>query len=542
MTSTVTTNNFAISTALDSLQQPNNGTNTTTTLRMAGIEAPQEQQQQQRQPSHIIPGSNPNATALALLYPTGLVGGYRNQAMRFVAFLHQAMEHNISQILLPSLVWGTRYFSGINFFWPVGHAELFDVAHWNAFHHDKQRMDSNKTRAVSLPLLVDRLDNSDCWRFDDWTESEIDDMQQHLLGDSTATNHSMISVRNSSWFVPKLTADALLNPSSTSQSILGSTPTHNATLDYLSGRKGVVFRKLDYRDSVKHCQHPRFHGGGTMAGVLWNEFLKGNAGKNTPLIAAVQQALIPAPQWRQLANQCLGHYLGNSSNDDHQSHAYVVLHARVERDMMVHRCGKDMEKNLTKIFDMADRFIDQYNQKIDLANMIWQQQGNDTSTITTNTAAGRKRRLQGTMVAVGRDGMQDKDPAVKEMIQNNWKTLNERSILYHNATSAKRQLVSNKHQTQLPMFECGDGWVQEAFYNARPDVVDNYYGDILPSIVNFWLAVQADVFVGVMKSSWSNDVWRTRYYLGKGSHNFQYVNHGTIIPVENWGLPPAHNC
>ena len=105
-----------------------------------------------------------------------------------------------------------------------------------------------------------------------------------------------------------------------------------------------------------------------MAGVLWNEFLKGGAGRNTPLIATIQQALIPAPQWRQLANQCLNHFLGDSSSDDR--HAYVVLHARVERDMMVHRCGKDMEKNLTTIFDAIDGFIDQYNQRIDLSSMI----------------------------------------------------------------------------------------------------------------------------------------------------------------------------
>jgi hypothetical protein len=60
--------------------------------------------------------------------------------------------------------------------------------------------------------------------------------------------------------------------------------------------------------------------------------------------------------------------------------------------------------------------------------------------------------------------------------------------------------------------------------------------------MNFYIATNATIFVGVARSSWSTDVWTTRYYQGKGATNFQYTPDG-IIPVPNGGLPAAHkNC
>jgi hypothetical protein len=70
----------------------------------------------------------------------------------------------------------------------------------------------------------------------------------------------------------------------------------------------------------------------------------------------------------------------------------------------------------------------------------------------------------------------------------------------------------------------------------------NVYGSILPSLINFYVATQAQVFVGVSKSSWSTDVWTTRYYQGKGDGNYQYTPDG-IKQLDHEGLPPPHkNC
>ena len=114
------------------------------------------------------------------MYPPGLVGGYRNQAMRFIAFLKYAIDNEFDQLLLPTLMWNTKYnmnkhnMSSINpvvKFWPVPFDELFDVEHWNSFHqhhqhhqprHEQQYNDkitTNNAHKISLPLLVSSIEN-----------------------------------------------------------------------------------------------------------------------------------------------------------------------------------------------------------------------------------------------------------------------------------------------------------------------------------------------------------------------------------------------
>jgi hypothetical protein len=178
--------------------------------------------------------------------------------------------------------------------------------------------------------------------------------------------------------------------------------------------------------------------------------------------------------------------------------------------------------------------------------------------------------------------------------------LNERSIPYdhqHHHHNPHPTSSTTSSTTTTKVFECGENWINEALYNNKKnnkkkkerhdnnnvnnntvddttddaatvvdddhdDVVEyDYYGSIVPSMINFWLACEADVFVGVAKSSWSTDVWTTRYYMGKGHTNYQYIHllddddddsggdnaddsnrrqHRGIIPVPNGGLPPSH--
>ncbi|KAG7351757.1 hypothetical protein IV203_007805 [Nitzschia inconspicua] len=523
----------------------------------------------QKQQSH-----SQNITTLALLYPTGLIGGYRNQAMRFEAFVKHAMDQNITQILLPSLLWSTRYNNQRNnFFWPVPFQDLFDVEHWNSFSFSTQpaipNISNNTPSTIKLPLLVDSIQNADCWRHDPISKTESERIRQTLFGNdySTAVNRTaqtspIIPIRNGDWFIPKLTEHVVMT------SATRLTPTANATVNYLAGNSGTAIRKHNFKDAVQHCQHPRVYGGGTHAGVLWNQYLsmshlqpgndvhnaKPNTVRTANMIATIHRALIPALQWRTLASRCVQHHLNDSVNNQRKGAkdtlGYVVLHARVETEMMVNKCGQDMEKNLTTLFDRVDVFIDRYNEQQLPPN----------------------RQLHGTMVAVGREGMQQQSSKVADLVAHNWKTLNERSISYINGKYTlvvqqstetnvngtlltahqlrprqKQDLARRQFAYHLPMFECGEGWVDQAFYNDpsvnEDNLPHNYYGDILPSLINFWLAVEADVFIGVMKSSWSTDVWTARYYQGKGRNNFQYTSDNGIIPVSHGGLPPSHtNC
>ena len=159
-----------------------------------------------------------------------------------------------------------------------------------------------------------------------------------------------------------------------------------------------------------------------------------------------------------------------------------------------------MEKNLTKIISMVEDKAAEYNR----------QSTNDT--------------VDGIFVAVSRSGMQREtsNRYIKRLAEDNWEML---------TTSESQERV----------FECGEMWM-EKWYSTQPHLEKDHFGSLVPSMLNFYIATHATVFVGVAGSSWSNDVWTTRYHQGKGDANFQYTPSG-IIPVPNGGLPDAHkNC
>ena len=92
--------------------------------------------------------------------------------------------------------------------------------------------------------------------------------------------------------------------------------------------------------------------------------------------------------------------------------------------------------------------------------------------------------------------------------------------------------------TSIPVFECGERILRQ-YYALHPDVPD--HGSLLQSVINFDIAVNADIFVGVKGSSYSSHVMTTRYYLGKGDQNYRYTKGGSGIElVENGGLPEPH--
>jgi hypothetical protein len=666
---------------------------------------------------------------LALLYPTGLFGGYRNQAMRFIGFIKLAvLDDNIDQLLLPTLLWSTRYhkmpntttaINPIVTFWPVPFNELFDVKHWNTFHLPN----NNRSDIISLPLLVSSIDENEeatdaehedndndndyskkqtCWKSENpiynitnYNTSLLPPLTYRMLfgegngngdGNGNDNNDGSDGSDSSDSNIPKITSHFL-------------EPLYDKVIDFLMGDSSKKFHRLDYKHIIENCTIPYVS---YSSGIkLWNQYvgmekrspsvLPNNnqdkdeeqqnqqdqrrltatatttttktkeeqqqqqqthhhhrqlrlprrqyndddaAQRSTRLVKTVDGALIPAKPWRLLAKKCVDHHLTLNHGSQHpkqqqttnskEGFGYIALHARIEPEMLVHKCGIDMERNLTKLLNLVENLSIDYNS-------------NNTTTTTTNdnnnnnNNNNKRRKLEGVFVAVGRDLMQEYEKyggKIKDIALYNWNVLNDRTTSYDNqgnelfTSSIERQkqrwtyqqnhedhlhhnkdedeylrqhnnssiqiiaaentgstttTTNNNNNTQhsLPIFECGEGWVEYGFYkddklqhellttthynngsntttttttnisssNRELLLPNNYYGDILPSIINFWLAVNSDIFVGVMKSSWSNAIWTTRYYQGKGLYNFQYTNHGTIIRIENNGLPPPHkNC
>jgi len=647
--------------------------------------------------------SNNNTTTstdsltFSLLYPLSLIGGYRNQAMRFIGFLRLAAREgskmdtskSIDHLLLPTLVFGTRYkadehnlsdFNPVVTFWPVPFDELFDVDHWNSFHLPKAgRSIDGASRFTSLPLLVTSVgDDIDinvtneggvCWK---------PTVDQDIISIPAVQANAKYNATFSKSFLPLLTYRMLFHSHNDRPNFMLA-PLQTAVVGYLLGNKiGKKQHKINFRSCITNCTHPYVYGGSSMD--LWYEYLKMNnrapavlpgidplenyianvtlveettpveeqkqssrsrkrlhrklQGKNknmkhpkndlaaqydTRLVKTVYEALIPAKPWRQLADLCVEHHISMNEDEFQQqqtyshkpghNHGYIALHARIEPEMLFfHKCGQHMEQNLTTILDLTQLLSLDYNGILPAAKAAAM---NYTSPIDNQLREKlqKRRKLKANFIAVGRDGMKDFERGtakLKAIARYNWDTLNHRSISYDDAANElftssllKKEQKTQQHQknspetftnnnpsnltsSSLPIFECGEGWVEHAFYSNemrqrklfKPSLKQdetkpyglynrygfhgdgsnmddhipilplpkNYFGDILPSLMSFWLAVNADVFVGAMKSSWSNDVWTVRYFQGKGDRNFQYTRDRGIIPVMNNGLPPPHGC
>lgn len=396
---------------------------------------------------------------LALLYPPGLLGGYRNQVIRFIGLCVYAKRNNYTQLFLPSLLWSTQLEGiGTKVQWlPIPMDWVFDIDYWNEMAPKE-----------GLPRIVKEVPDSDCWR------------------------HGLFDSLNTTDWGPLARASFL-----SSGSLLGAT---NDTWRMVSNVPGYNSRRVDLLPTVQHCARPAVYGGGKMGGRLWSDMMHLRE-KEKPIPGHVDRgvlrALRPLEQWRKLASSCM------SLNADE---TYVALHARIELEMMSHACGFYMERNLTNIFNQVQNLVETKQQDI-------------------------RKKIAGLFVAVSRTGMEWTDQYHEKY----------QEIANHNLQVFDEHVGGHtKLGDKVSVFECGERLLQD-FYHVYPEAVD--HGTLLQAVVNFDLAVNAPIFVGVEGSSYSTDVFTTRYYLGRGHHNYRYTRNGKVEAVPNDGLPEPHvNC
>jgi hypothetical protein len=518
------------------------------------------------------------STTLALLYPPGLQGGYRNQVLRMVALCQHALQNNRT-LFLPSLWWSTQRtkrgtaptaregahpssiassnepadtnrdaLTEAAVWYPVPMDLMFDIDHWNQYATENPE---------SLPLLVDQLppppsnnnDNvnanrvGDCWSIPEQPREPMAEGADYLQRELERRGR-LVPVEN--W-----TRALVRWPPSSSWDEGGDPPP-----------VGYNPRRHDLLPLVQHCTRPFVHGGGKMAGRLWNEYLaltkesspskKGinNSNNNNGRRGVYESVLIalrPRREWRQLGiEHCLSTIQPPSTTTTtttQESRDYAVVHARIEPEMMAHPCGLRMERNLTVILDHVAHLL-------------------KNQSIVGSTPP------PSVVVAVSREGLVDpRFPRFQELSHYNLHTLNEYTAgsevevedegqdegrRDRQPTMTKRKLLHDR----FPVVECG-GEMMARYYRARRGIDgngshsnvddsfnnDDTYGTLLEQVINFDVAVNAKVFVGVQGSSYSNAIWTTRHLLlnHKGSSaNYRYTTSG-IEPVV--GMPPPHsNC
>jgi hypothetical protein len=292
----------------------------------------------------------------------------------------------------------------------------------------------------------------------------------------------------------------------------------NVTIPMLTNQLAINPRLHNFAPDTEHCRNPLVYGGGKKAGVLWNAYVSyqkrstitkvddgtGSSRTNQSFVPFdtdvwIYRALQPTAKWRELANHCIHRHTPTGK--------YMALHARVELEMMEHICGSGMEKNLSQILDQV------YTLHNEQPMMV-------------------RSSISSLFIAVSRDGMEltgnyHKSP-FRKIAEDNLQTLNRVT-----------QNSSSMSDAILPAFECGEQVLQQ-FYSANPHIPN--HGTLLQSVINFYIAVTSEIFIGVAQSSYSTDILTTRYWLGKGSSNYRYTPTG-IEKVENGGLPVPHgNC
>ncbi len=442
----------------------------------------------------------PNETVLALISPPGLMSGYRNQIMRFLAFVTYAVANNINYILLNSIVHiGQDQVSRATEILPF--TAIFDIDHWNSFHE-------------KLPQLVDYDESSNftCWTMGGGGNNNDEELQRFLDERPHLTGSRKDLIRQGNF-------PSLLNASRAI--FAGEHP-------FDLGKA----RRWSWRITIeaKECKgNPIPYGGGLKANKLWADVQRytDTAKKNNGTwphvdLATFHSAIRPNKKWRDVIKTCINNNNGSSEMESMKKTKSLGLHLRVELDMLGHICGQNTEHNATKIFSDIDDFLHKYHRR---------------DSVTTSVTGGEQDIISVISIATYRAKMEETDSAT---YQSNKAIADENLMMLNHLTRSGR----NTHRfggQDVSVVECGKEHV-DRYLNNHQDEKQYNYGSLLPQVLDFEMMVDSDLFIGVRGSTFSTDVWLTRYYQGKGLNNFEYTKNDGIIPISNGGLPELFDC
>jgi len=179
---------------------------------------------------------------------------------------------------------------------------------------------------------------------------------------------------------------------------------------------------------------------------------------------------------------------------------YMALHPRIEPEMMDHRhCQADKIYNLNAILDMVTEYPDF-----------------DSTTYPE------------LFVAVAMPQMMERQHSrnnlwYKDHIQN----VQVLQTIFKEGLTKSR--TDGNHHWHV--WTAGESSLEDR--NVNQCMLQ-----LMASIVNMELAIQADVFIGTAISTWSTSVWKYRHY--RGLPNYEFTKEGGIKKLE--GLPAAFRC
>ena len=340
--------------------------------------------------------------------------GFRNECTAFTALVMQALDHNISQILLPSVSFKDHGGTGKR----IAFENLFNVVHWNSHSH------------TSLPRLV----SYDPKLHPQWNESA----RRFIVTENDDSD------------------DPVANSYTRPFALLGG------ELQHLAYHHNYT-AQLEQQTAVE---------------------------RNAAELHMLKGALRPHPD---IQSHIDGIVKANKrdSEEAEASTEYMVLHARVEPDLQrTRRCVWARVKRLSTILEMLERrFPDPPTRKL--------------------------------LIAMNRHLLEEAANANNKVAEENLITLDH---------ALKNGLWNGTVQVQ----QAGSSSLKGTSFRHRPGVIG--------SLVDFFLAANAKVFVGTEVSRFSMDVITTRFYHAQKA-NYLYlprgVKHATPEETER---PPRFKC
>jgi hypothetical protein len=178
---------------------------------------------------------------------------------------------------------------------------------------------------------------------------------------------------------------------------------------------------------------------------------------------------------------------------------YMTLHARVEPDMVKHPvCRQFKETNLTKIFEMVEAtFPDPPATKM--------------------------------FMPINRQYMEKEGyPNIKNPNATNW-------IAVENQAALNSAVTNGLWGGRVQVFEFGANALKGTKFENRPSTTG--------AMLNYYIALGGNVFIGTEISSYSVDLLSTRFFTGN-RENYRYLPTG----LEKWPAddgatrPPGFSC
>ena len=482
-------------------------------------------------PYHEISNTTPKPRITLVHFDPHFLGGFRNQHMRFVAFVAFAVKHNISQILLPSLRWSDN----VNKSKSLQHDLLFDVPYWNS-----------RAESVGLPLLV----NYDAHSLEGIIHTNKGNHTSTIATDpvpcfnETSGLYSGIDesfLRRPGVNLRRVNTYAMIGQGevySHCLRTLGENGENNPDKIKEIARQDINSTKI-YRFTYL-TPHGGLPGGG---GRLWREYsaLQGNRGKasvptfvdrlgeehamiypeHVPVEKAIYDLLRPSQHLQKSIANSINRAVQNHTQqkiNDHQPRL-LALHPRIEQEMLGHRCNKHMESNITKVLEHIRTFTPFHD-------------GNSSNSF----------RFDSVFMAVSKEGVDkesNKGGHIGEVINHNRLALRRfRKVGLFNGIPLFESGTESASKIQLPMTSNNNTSSATRFVS----VVDLGVVELVASVIDFFIAVTADIFVGVKGSTFSTDVSSVRYYQQKENGGEENYVVGPDGINRRFGPPAPHFC